>query len=147
MYLSSWYPRCPSNLIENGTARLPISETHTKNWFASEPERLRQFRDHGWKALGGENSDLPGSIFCDHFWPLILKKSENMVPTKRNPADLDSPCWILYIWIERPIRVDKKSISRQTRRVTTLSRAPLELNKNRPSRFGFASSNTLLSRS
>ena len=46
----------------------------TKKYFASEPEGLRQFRDHRWKLLGEENSDLPGSIFCDHVWPLILKQ-------------------------------------------------------------------------
>ena len=40
----------------------------TKNQFAGRPEGLRHFRDHRWKALGKENSNLPGSIFCDHFW-------------------------------------------------------------------------------
>ena len=29
-----------------------------KNQFANEPEGLRQFRDHRWKALGKENPDL-----------------------------------------------------------------------------------------
>ena len=49
------------------TAGLPISETHKKNQFTNEPEGLRQFRDHCWKALGENNLDLSGSIFCDHF--------------------------------------------------------------------------------
>ena len=34
-----------------------------KKLIANEPERLRQFLDHCWKALGEENPDLPG-IFC-----------------------------------------------------------------------------------
>ena len=40
------------------TAGLLFLETHTKNQFGKELEGLRQFRDHGWKALGEENSDL-----------------------------------------------------------------------------------------
>ena len=39
------------------TAGLLI-RTHTENQFADELEGLRHFRDHHWKALGGENSDL-----------------------------------------------------------------------------------------
>ena len=49
------------------TAGLPISETHTNNQFADEPEEIRQFRDHRWKALGEKNSDLSGLFFCDRF--------------------------------------------------------------------------------
>ena len=49
------------------TAGLPISDTHTKNQFANEPEGLQQFRDHRWKGLGEENSDLSGLFFCGHF--------------------------------------------------------------------------------
>ena len=41
-------------------AGLPISKTHTKNQFADQPEGLRHFRDHRWKALGKKNSDLSG---------------------------------------------------------------------------------------
>ena len=50
-----------------GAAGLPFSETHTEHQFANEPEGLRKFRDHRWKALGEENSDLSGIFFCDHF--------------------------------------------------------------------------------
>ena len=52
---------------KQGEDYIPISETHTKNQFANEPEGLRQFRDQRWKALGKDNSDLPGLFFCDHF--------------------------------------------------------------------------------
>ena len=48
------------------TAGLPISDTHTKNQFASEPEGLRYFRDYRWKALGEENPDLT-SPFRQYF--------------------------------------------------------------------------------
>ena len=43
---------------QRDTAGLPIRYLHTKNQFADEPEGLRQFLDHRWKALGKENSDL-----------------------------------------------------------------------------------------
>ena len=36
-----------------------------KKQFASEPEWLRQFRDHHYKALGEESSDLLGIFLCD----------------------------------------------------------------------------------
>ena len=50
------------------TAGLPISQTQTKNQFGKEPEGLRQFRDHRWKALGEENSDLSGLfLFRQYF--------------------------------------------------------------------------------
>ena len=42
------------------TAGLPIRYQPTNNQFAGEPEGLRHFWDHHWKALGKENSDLPG---------------------------------------------------------------------------------------
>ena len=45
-----------------------------KKLFASKPEGLRQFQDHRWKAPGEENSDLPGSIFCDHFLTSYFSK-------------------------------------------------------------------------
>ena len=43
-----------------GTAGLDPQKKHTKNQVPDEPEGLRQFRDHHWKALGEENSDLLG---------------------------------------------------------------------------------------
>ena len=55
--------------FELNSAGLPISvsETHTKNQFANEPEGTRQFRDHHWKVLGEKSSDLPSIFFCNHF--------------------------------------------------------------------------------
>ena len=47
--------------------------------------------DHRWKALGEENSDLPGLFSVIIFDLLIFKTSNIMVPTKIDPADLDSP--------------------------------------------------------
>ena len=50
------------------TAGIPISETHTKYQFCKQPEGLRPFRDHRWKALGEENSDLSGLfLFRQYF--------------------------------------------------------------------------------
>ena len=40
------------------TAGLPILWTHTNNQFSKQLEGLRHFRDHGWKVLGEENSEL-----------------------------------------------------------------------------------------
>ena len=37
------------------TAGLSVNYKPTKNQFASEPEELRQFRDHRWKSLGEKN--------------------------------------------------------------------------------------------
>ena len=53
---------------DSSTAGLPISETHTKNQFRKQPEGLRQFRDHRWKALGEKNSGLSGQfLFRQYF--------------------------------------------------------------------------------
>ena len=38
-------------------------------------------------------------VLWSFFDLLIFKTSENMVPSKRNPADLDSPRQIVYSWI------------------------------------------------
>ena len=39
-----------------------------KNQFGKQPEGLRRFRDHRWKALGEENSDLVGLfLFRQYF--------------------------------------------------------------------------------
>ena len=48
-------------------------DTHEKK-IVNEPEGLRQFQDHRWKALDEENPDLPGIFFFDHFWPPIFFK-------------------------------------------------------------------------
>ena len=39
-----------------------------KNQFANEPEGLRHFRDHRWKALGEENADLLGLFLFGHYF-------------------------------------------------------------------------------
>ena len=58
---SNW--RCPA--ASYSWIGLPIRAN--KKQFASKPEGLRQFRDHCWKGLNEENSDLPGLFSCDHF--------------------------------------------------------------------------------
>ena len=50
------------------TAGLLFLETHTNNQFANEPEGLRHFRDHRWKALGEENQDLSGPFLFRHYF-------------------------------------------------------------------------------
>ena len=54
------------------TAGLLISDTHTKSQFSDEPEGLRHFQDHRWKALGEENPILSGPfLFRHYFWSYI----------------------------------------------------------------------------
>ena len=60
-----------------------------KNQFAGEPEGLRQFRDHRWKAPDEENSDLPGLFSVIIFDLLIFKTNESTALTKIDPEDLD----------------------------------------------------------
>ena len=43
-----------------------------------------------------------GFHFLWSFFDLLIKKSQNMVPTKRNPEDLESPCRILACQGLRP---------------------------------------------
>ena len=50
------------------TAGLSISDTHTKNQFANEPEGLRHFRGYHWKALGKENPILSGPFLFRHYF-------------------------------------------------------------------------------
>ena len=38
--------------VKNTTAGLLISDEPTNNQFSKQPEGLRHFRDHRWKALG-----------------------------------------------------------------------------------------------
>ena len=66
-----------------GTAGLPISETHTKNRFANEPEGLQQFQDRRWKALGKDNSDLPGTLLCDYFLTSYFLKHVKTWPEQK----------------------------------------------------------------
>ena len=60
--------------------------THMKNQFLNRPEGLRQFWDHRWKALDGENPDLL-STFCvihlSSFFKIILPKRLNKNVTTR----------------------------------------------------------------
>ena len=82
-------PVCTTCLL---TAGLDPQYMHTQNQFIGKPEGSRQFRDHHCKALGEDNSDLPGTFFCDHFFVLLLfSTNENIAQTKMNPTDLDPP--------------------------------------------------------
>ena len=56
------------SINSGSTAGLLISYTHTNNQFANEPEGLRHFRDHRWKALGEENPDLSGLFLFRHYF-------------------------------------------------------------------------------
>ena len=60
-------------LAEDDTAKLDPQYTQMKNDFANKPKGLRRFRDHCWKALGKENSDLLGLFLCDPFSPPFSK--------------------------------------------------------------------------
>ena len=66
------------------TAGFPISKTHMKkNQFASDPEELRQFRDHRWKALGKERIQICCDYFCKiNFWCLIFWNMWKQGPNK-----------------------------------------------------------------
>ena len=46
----------------------------TKNQFAKEPEGLRQLRDHRWKTLGEENSDLSGLFLFGRYFESYIKE-------------------------------------------------------------------------
>ena len=50
------------------TAGLPMQWTHTNNQFAKQPEGLRHFRDHRWKALGEANLNLSGLFLFRHYF-------------------------------------------------------------------------------
>ena len=73
------------------TAGLPISETHTKNQSADEPEGLKHFGDHWWEALGKENSDLSGLFLFRHYSESYVEKEVKMDHTKIDHSDLNSP--------------------------------------------------------
>ena len=55
------------------TAELLISDTHTNNQFANEPERLRHFRDNRWKALGEENPILSSPFLFRHYFESYIE--------------------------------------------------------------------------
>ena len=78
------------NKIYVATAGLPISYIHTQK-IASKPEGLRRFRDHHWKSLGKENSDLPRIFLCKPLFASFQNNFENSAQTKMCRADLDSP--------------------------------------------------------
>ena len=50
------------------TAGLLFLETHTNNQFDKQPEGLRHFRDHRWKALDEENPLLSGLFLFRHYF-------------------------------------------------------------------------------
>ena len=55
------------------TAGLLFLETHMNNQFANEPEGLRHFRDHRWKALNEENPDLSGLFLFRHYFESYIE--------------------------------------------------------------------------
>ena len=58
----------PPSKTSKPTAGLLFLEAHTNNQFGKQLEGLRHFRDHCWKALGEENSDLLGLfLFRQYF--------------------------------------------------------------------------------
>ena len=65
------------------TAGLDVQYEPTKNQFFNEPEGLRHFRDHRWKALGEENPDLLGIFFSDHFLTSIFFKQVKAWPQQK----------------------------------------------------------------
>ena len=65
------------------TAGLDIQYEPTKNQFANEPEGLRHFRDHRWKALGEENPDLLCIFFSDHFLTSYFLKQVKAWPQQK----------------------------------------------------------------
>ena len=69
--IADWPPTPSTNniiTIHQTTAGLLINDTHTNNQFANEPEGLRHFQDHCWKALGEENPDLSGPFLFRHYF-------------------------------------------------------------------------------
>ena len=60
--------RTPEILVHVPTAELLFLETHTKNQFGKQPEGLRHFRDHRWKALGEGNPGLSGPFLFRHYF-------------------------------------------------------------------------------
>ena len=63
--------KMPRKLVKGGEQLLQLDWTSNtsrqKNQFANEPEGLRHFQDHRWKALVEENPDLLCIFFSDHF--------------------------------------------------------------------------------
>ena len=67
---------CPFNRYHAkviSTAGLLISYKPTNNQFAKQPEGLRHFRDHRWKALGEENPDLSGLFLFRHYFESYIE--------------------------------------------------------------------------
>ena len=67
----------PCVVSRSCTVGLPISDMHTDNQFANEPEGLRHFRDHRWKALSEENPDLSGPFCLGIILKVILNNFQN----------------------------------------------------------------------
>ena len=54
--------------VEGITAGLLFLETHMNIQFGKQPEGLRHFRDHRWKALDEENLILSGLFLFRHYF-------------------------------------------------------------------------------
>ena len=67
------------------TAGLDVQYELTKNQFANEPEGLRQFQDHRWKALGKENQDLLGLFLYNLFLTSFFKITFEIMPKQNRP--------------------------------------------------------------
>ena len=67
------YKQITIKAIIINTAGLLISDTHKNNQFANEPEGLRHFRDHRWKALGEENPILSGFFLFRHYFESYIE--------------------------------------------------------------------------
>ena len=61
-------------LSPEATAGLNVQYEPMKNQFPDEPEGFRQFRDHRWKALGKENSDLSGLSLFGHYFESCIEE-------------------------------------------------------------------------
>ena len=60
--------------------------SHEKQ-FSSKLKELRRFRDHCWKDLNEENSDLPGIFLCNSFSPMYFSKQlSKECPNKNIPG-------------------------------------------------------------
>ena len=65
-------------LFQGGILRIPTAgllflETHKNNQFGKQPEGLQQFRDHRWKNLGEENSDLSVQFLFRHYFESYIE--------------------------------------------------------------------------
>ena len=73
MFKQVWVSAPVECFAKSSTAGLLISYEPTNNQFANEPEGLRHFRDHRWKALGEENLILSGLFLFRHYFESYIE--------------------------------------------------------------------------